>query len=1307
MSLEYYMTASNIQDGARKKAVLLHLAGNKVQDIFHTLPEPGEDYTGALAALNAYFKPKRNIPFERHQFRQATQMPGEGIDSFVTKLRQLAKTCEFDNDEDAIRDQVIDKCLSGRLRRRLLRENSLTLDSLLQISKAFESAEAQASQMELTPASPPHSVNALSHQNNHKKKWQKFSSGKPRAATNKNARNVEEKPQSEIVCFCCGLAGHKARDPNCPALGKKCNKCGKENHFGRVCKSSQQKKPSRSGVHLVTADDDSSEDEYLFALGHSSKTVTVNINAVDTAVIIDSGASVNVLDADTFTKLLRHGDIQLSECKKRILPYGATKPLPVKGSFQANVFSPDTNRTVQATFIVVETSNSGSLLSKNTATQLDLLRVGPGDDVPVNLLDMNSSTEAIVTRFPAVFDGVGKLKDYQLTIHTDNSVTPIAQPLRRTPFHVRKDVERKLKELEDLDIIEDADGPTPWVSPLVAVPKSNGDIRVCVDMRRVNEAIIRERHPIPTLEETLHSLNGATVFSKLDLRWGYHQIELSPESRALTTFSTHTGLKRYKRLIFGLSSASEVYQHIIQRTLAGIPGARNISDDILVFGKDQADHDKQLALTLTRLQDKGLTLNREKCLFGVPELNFFGHKVSAAGISPDKTKVQAVQEARVPANVSELRSFLGLANFFARYIPHFATLAEPLRQLTRANTQWAWLPQHQSSFDKLKSALTSEQVMAHYDPAADTHLKVDASPFGLGAILLQSGPNSELRPVAYASRTLSSVERRYSQTEREALAVVWGCERFHLYLFGQEFTLHTDHKPLEVIYSPKSKPPPRIERWALRLQPYRFRIQYMPGKTNPADVLSRLPQSELTCLSRNAAEEYVNYITTKSVPKAFTLEQLVSASKEDPVIQAILQSLVSGKWPTSQEVQPFQKVKEELSESHGLLLRNTRIVIPKSLQKAVLHSAHEGHQGIVRTKHMVREKVWWPGIDKQIEEMIKTCIPCQSMAPKSPPEPLQPSTMPDMPWQTIHVDLCGPFPTGESLLVCEDACTRWPEVELVKSTSTTTVLNRLDRIFSTHGLPGQVVTDNGPQFTSDEFSGYVQEHGIAHRKVTPYWPQANSAVERFNRTVEKAIRAAHVEGKDWRKELNSFLLNYRATPHPSTGASPAFLHLGREIRTKVPQLNVKTTASLENALKKAQAVDRRVKQKMAVFTDKKRKAKPSNVSTGDRVLLQQRKRDKLSTRFDSKPYTVVKKCGVSVVLKRSGEPPIMRNISLVHKMPDKQIFPQGEDDTDTFDCDFEVTNPVQGQPPAVPPVQRQRPVRNVRRPRYFQDYITQ
>jgi len=536
--------------------------------------------------------------------------------------------------------------------------------------------------------------------------------------------------------------------------------------------------------------------------------------------------------------------------------------------------------------------------------------------------------------------------------------------------------------------------------------------------------------------------------------------------------------------------------------------------------------------------------------------------------------------------------------------------------------------------------------MAHYNPEAETELRVDASPVGLGAILMQSD-GQEVRPVAYASRTLTDVERRYSQTEREALAVVWGSEKFHLYLYGTQFKLYTDHKPLEFIYSPKGKPPPRIERWALRLQPYRFKVIHMPGKTNPADVLSRLPLSAQSPRERNIAEEYIHFITEKAVPKSMTLDQISKATHTDKTLQEVQRCLLHNTWSTGPDIQQFFKVRHELSTSQGLLLRGTRIVMPKCLRLQTLSLAHEGHQGIVRTKQLLRQKVWWPGMDTEAETLIKACIPCQSTMPPPSPEPLHPSTMPSKPWQSIHIDLCGPFPTGESLLVCVDACSRWPEVEILRTTSSEVIIRHLQKIFATHGLPEQVTSDNGSNLISKEMQDFFSSHGIRHRKITPYWPKANAMVERFNRTVEKAIRTAHVEGKDWKKTLDTFLLNYRATPHAMTGVSPAKLLFGREIRTKLPEFSKsEENAVLDGALSR----DRTQKAKMKQHSDGKDHSTPSNVVEGDRVLLKQPKVNKLSTTFDPNAYRVVKRQGTSVFLQRGKEPVIMRNVSWTRKI---------------------------------------------------------
>ena len=450
---------------------------------------------------------------------------------------------------------------------------------------------------------------------------------------------------------------------------------------------------------------------------------------------------------------------------------------------------------------------------------------------------------------------------------------------------------------------------------------------------------------------------------------------------------------------------------MIQRTLQGIPRVRNISDDIVVFGSDQGNHDRSLELTLSRLENTGLTLNREKCVFSVPELVFFGFKISANGIAPDEKKIDAVRNARPPQNAAELRSFLGLVNYCTRFIPNFATLAEPLRKLTRSDAEWAWSDAQQDAFHHLKGLLTSDCVVAHCHQAAETELKVDATPVGLGALLLQRSGDS-VRPVAYASRTLTDVERRYSQTEEEALTIVWACERFHIYLYGKLFTLYTDHKPLELIYSPKSKLPPRIERWALRLQPYTFKVVHMAGKTNPADVLSRLPLENQPFRERNIAEEYINYVTVNAVPKAITLKQIAYATETDPTLQQVQRCLGGSEWPDTPELNPYKRVKDKLCMSNGLVLRGSRIVMPRIIWQATLSNAQEGHQGIVQTKQMVREKVWWPGIAQQVETMVKACLPCQSVAGKSTAEPLRPTMMPDRPWQDVHIDLCGPFPSG-------------------------------------------------------------------------------------------------------------------------------------------------------------------------------------------------------------------------------------------------------------------------------------------------------
>jgi len=384
---------------------------------------------------------------------------------------------------------------------------------------------------------------------------------------------------------------------------------------------------------------------------------------------------------------------------------------------------------------------SETLISYETAVELGIVPV-------INSVKYCDYAE-LCDKYKSVFTGHGKLKDKQIKFHIDENVVPSSQPARRIPFHVREQVEQELDRLEELDVIEKVDGPTPWVSNLVVAPKPNApkEIRLCVDMRKANLALKRERHVTPTIDDIVSELNGSTVFSKVDLYKGFHQLELSEESRNMTVFASHVGLQRYKRLNFGVSVAPEIFQNEIRQALQGLKKTLNISDDIIVHGKTRQEHDKNLEALLQRLQEKGLTLNRRKCEFGQSKLKFYGYIFSDSGISPDPQKVAAIQNIDRPKNQAEIRSFLGITNYVSRFIRDYSTISEPLRRLTQDKVAFEWTNQQETAFRQLQNALSSDQVMTYFDPSKDTELWVDASPVNVSGILIQDS-----MIIAYGSR---------------------------------------------------------------------------------------------------------------------------------------------------------------------------------------------------------------------------------------------------------------------------------------------------------------------------------------------------------------------------------------------------------------------------------------------------------------------------------------------------------------------------------------------------------------------------
>ena len=510
----------------------------------------------------------------------------------------------------------------------------------------------------------------------------------------------------KVKCFCCGYTGHKAHDLRCPARGKQCRNCNGSGHFEAVCKTKEKQTSGRgaggprktdvgkkggASHHLRQVETEGTQGdgcEYAFGILDDSNVssdgkIPVKVRGLPVTMIIDSGASCNVIGRNVW-EYLKANKVACTSAKssKKLYAYGSNQPLQVAGIFTAEV---SVRESVLSGVEFVVTENEGhALLGRETAISLGVLKLG----AHVNSLEVSTDgakgRPVFFEKFAGCCEDIGKMKDFQLTVPIDPKVQPVAQPIRKVPYHLRDKLSTKLDELVELDIFEKVSGPSWWVSPVVVVPKPSGDICLCGDMRQANMAVKRERAPIPTIDEVLQDLNQSKFFSNLDLTSTYHQIELSPESRDITTFGTHKGLYRYKRLMFGISCAPEMYQMVLHQVLQECHGAHNFLDDVIVHASTEEKHDKRFQNVVRVLSSRGWTLNRDKCQFKMSHLEFMGHVLSARGIGPADVKVKAVVDACEPTNAAEVRSFFGLVNFTARFIQDLATVSAPLRQLTKS-----------------------------------------------------------------------------------------------------------------------------------------------------------------------------------------------------------------------------------------------------------------------------------------------------------------------------------------------------------------------------------------------------------------------------------------------------------------------------------------------------------------------------------------------------------------------------------------------------------------------------------------------
>ena len=562
-----------------------------------------------------------------------------------------------------------------------------------------------------------------------------------------------------------------------------------------------------------------------------------------------------------------------------------------------------------------------------------------------------------------------------------------------------------------MGVISRVHAPTEWCAGIVVVPKQSGNIRICVDLTKLNQNVCRERHILPSVDYTLAQLSNATVFMKLNANLGFWQIRLAKESHHFTTFITPFGRFCFNRLPFGITSVPEHFQRKMSLLLEGLEGVVCMMNDILIHGRDQAEHNRHVDLVLQRIKASGVTLNEEKCQFSQNKIKFLGHLIDSSRVHPDPDKVQAIVNMQTPTNVPEMRRFLGMVQQMSKFSPHLADKTKPLRELLSSKNQWTWTEHQQRAFKTLKRDLSSEPVLALYNPDVETLVAADASSLGLGAILTQKQQDEKWLPIAYASRALTPTECRYAQIEKEALALTYACEHFQEYLIGKPFHINTDHKPLVPIFSSKSldELPLRVQRFRLRLLRFQFTISHIPGKKLiTADTLSRAPLQTLSTADSQLQDDCDVYVamTIESLPATEPkLQQIKEALKEDDVCQKVMQFCTKG-WPDRVDgpLKKYFSVRLELTVQDRLLLRGNRLVIPSSMQPKIIQYLHAGHQGITKCRERAKNSVWWLGLEKQLETMVTNCNICCQFSIQ-PTEPLISTPFPQLPWQKVRVDL--------------------------------------------------------------------------------------------------------------------------------------------------------------------------------------------------------------------------------------------------------------------------------------------------------------
>lgn len=1154
--------------------------------------------------------PQKNVTMESFKFSNIIQREKQPFTEFLTELRSQLDRCDYkcrcglSYEERMLKDRIITGVVDKKLQLKLLDGNTESVGKIIDICRAFEAAGINKGILDTKKA-----VVAEIAQ--------------------KNDIDAVSSGERERICFRCGGPWNFQHRSICKAKNATCNICMKKGHFASRCRRADEKTPTvgeKKRIAGLNWDDNAGTNSYhlvrsvknnkilcgyrINSIGKEKWTKEYVVLGKKIKFKIDTGADVNCIPL----KCIKRSNFDCIKNNNEFKLYDySNNPIKVHGKVILQCFDTKLRTEQKAEFIIVD-DQFEPILGRETCSDFNIIQ-----RIDANLATYETKDEFIRSNSD-LFTGLGKFPE-KVSIQLKENSVPVLHYKKRVPIALLDKLKLELLKMEQEGIISRVDYPTDWVNNLQIVEKPNGKIRICLDPKPLNACIKREHFLIPTIDDMISNLGSKKIFSVLDLSSGFWHMELDEVSSNLTTFMTPMGRYKFNRAPFGLSCCPEIFQKKMLQIFGNIKGVMVYFDDIAICAENVSDHDSIMESIIKCARENNIKFNPDKFQYKQPEITFMGHLISEGTVKPNIKYKEAILGMKKPQDKSAVLRFLGLLKYIAKFIPNLSKLTAELRHLTRTDVPFQWNDNHDKEFQNILAVISSDQVLAIYDPNKNVIIQTDASKDGLGCVIIQEG-----KPVAFASRTLSKSEQKWAQIEKELLAVVFACQRFHFYLYGRSFIVESDHKPLETLIKRNiDDVTMRLQRMFMALLKYpQLSIIYKPGKDMLiADCLSRAQLSEV-----DEIEELSGVI--HSVTKAVCISEANynyyrTLLNQDERYKRIYHYVENG-WPGYHQLdefsQKFYKMKSELHVENEVLFWNHRLVIPSELQLKMIKWLHLAHLGIEKTLARARSLYYWPGMNAQIREMIQSCGVCEKFTRNNQKEQLSQDERPRYPYHIVAMDLFE-YAGRDFISIIDSYSNFLVSIKLNNKTSGH-IIEKIQAVFNQIGYPTVIRCDNSP-FGSSQFAQFANKFNIEFRYSSPRYAQSNGLAEKGVAIAKNIIKRCFEANKV--ENIQFCILEYNTTPVASLGMAPSELFFGRLIKGRLP---MSAKLLVRNNIKEQEA-SHKIENKREVqkyYYDRNAKNLPQ-LCEGDNVIFKKNSKDWVHG-------TIIKNCNKKSYIIKDG-----------------------------------------------------------------------